>query len=291
MQRWMRNDDGPDVKFSTRAITYDSEIRENYKQQFGDLNTDNIYFYNTASFAEWLNGDAPQVGPMQIMPTNLLMPSYVTDTPRSWSRIGNKINVQKMEINILITANSTRLTNQSIPIPATAGGPSTFMQLTSPPQQGGETYSTQYQMTSTLSYLRTTYRVMVIKDLKANNNVTTLGWHNVMVQEQDPGSTNGGSVGGIMSFVKPEEWGRFEVLEDEIIELSSTNPQKVVTYSLGAKDVGKVRYMSSDALAATNVGIHVIWCAMTNGVAFQGIGRVVTVTPPTLTRGLWWTDE
>lgn len=291
MQSWMGSDDGPEVKFSTRALIYASEYKENFRSQMGSMYIDNIYFYNKGGYVEWLNGDAPQVGPLLPIPTNLLVPSYVTQTPQGWSRMGNKINVQKMEINILLTANVARLTNQSIPIPTTAGGPSTFMQLTSPPQQGGESYSTQFQNTATSSYLRTTYRIMVIKDLKANNPTTTVEWDDVMVQERDPGVNTGGSVGGIMSFMKPEEWGRFEVLEDEIIELGSTNPQKLITYSLESKQIGKVRYTSADALATTNVGIHVIWCAMTNGSQFEGMAKVVDVTSPILTRGLWWTDE
>lgn len=287
----MKEDDGPEVKFTSRALFYDSNFVENYRSQLGDMLNDNVYFYSTACFADWLNGDAPQSGPPQVMPTNLLQPTYVRNVPQEWTRIGNTINVLKMEINLLITANILRNNNQNIPMPATATQPESIMILQSPPVQGGEAYATRRGKSATDAYIRTTYRVMVIKDLKVNQQQTEIGWDTVMQQGSDPGSTNGGSMGGIMSYIKPEEWGRFEVLSDETVELNAQNPQKILTYSLNNKDIGHVRYTSSDSLAPSNIGIHVIWCALTMGAGFEGTFRAVDVSPPVLTRGLWFVDE
>lgn len=291
MSLWEKQNDGPEVKFTSRALYYGFQFKEVQRNQLGHQPHDNIYFYSTGCKAEWMNGDAPQTGPPQTMPTNLLLPTYVTFTPTDWSRIGNKINVVKMEINLLLTANYLTNNNQAIPIPVEPSGPSTIMILQSPPFQGGEAYATEFQQSSTSVYIRTTYRVMVIKDLKVNQNRTEVNWADVMQQETDPGSTNGGSMGGIMSYMKPSEWNRFEVLADETVELNAQNPQKIVTYTLGNKEVGSVRYTSTDALAPSNIGIHVIWCAQSVGVGYRGSFRVVNPTSPVLTRGLWFVDE
>ena len=69
-------------------------------------------------------------------------------------------------------------------------------------------------------YLRTSYRMVIVKDLQVNSTDTFIRWHQVF-------DTNN-SVGGIHSELNVDNMGRFIVLEDKTFTLDSDTPQKTI---------------------------------------------------------------
>ena len=108
--------------------------------------------------------------------------------------------------------------------------------------------------TNRLQYMRTTYRVVIVKDLQVNSTDTSVSWAQVF-------ETNTNQTAGIHSELNVDNMGRFIVLEDKLLSVDANNPQKTHSFHLSGSSVGNVRYNGPTATALTDRGVYVIWSA------------------------------
>lgn len=111
-------------------------------------------------------------------------------------------------------------------------------------------------------YLRTTYRLMFVKDKQVNSGDVGIRWNDVMESNDATGMT------GVNSELKVGTMGRFQVLSDRTFTLDGTNPQKMITQEF--KRIGKLRYNGPDSTvgggpALTDKGIYPIWAVYVMG--------------------------
>lgn len=156
------------------------------------------------------------------------------------TRIGNKIKVKYVKGAFTFTA-------------AVLGDGITIQR-----GQGGETIvHTLNAGTAAQNYLRTTYRMAIVKDMQVNSTDMNVTWSQVF-------DTNS-IVAGVHSELNVDNMGRFVVLEDKVFTLDADTPQKTCTYNIGGNTLGSVRYNGpGDAL--TDKGVYIIWAAFVMGV-------------------------
>jgi len=155
------------------------------------------------------------------------------------SRIGNKIKVNYIKGSFTFTGAVSKI----------ASG------------QGGEVMVTS-NLADRQPYFRTTYRMVIVKDLQVNSTDTVIKWNQVF-------GTNGavaGLDGGVHSELNIDNMGRFIVLEDKTFTVSADAPQKTVPFMIKGSSVGNIRYNGSGANALTDKGIYVIYAAFVMGV-------------------------
>ena len=124
--------------------------------------------------------------------------------------------------------------------------------------QGGEVLAALPTLPATQSYLRTTYRMVVVKDMQVNSTDTQVTWPQVF----DTGNLQA----GVHSELNVDNMGRFLVLEDKVFTLDADTPQKTCTYNIGGSRLGSVRYNGPSDTALTDKGLYVIWAAFVMGV-------------------------
>lgn len=107
------------------------------------------------------------------------------------------------------------------------------------------------------NYLRTTYRLMIVKDLQVNSTDTQVTWAQVM------DTTN--LQAGVHSELNVDNMGRFIVLEDKIFTVDADNPQRTCPWQISGSRVGQVRYNGPSATALTDKGLYVVWAAFVMG--------------------------
>lgn len=129
-------------------------------------------------------------------------------------------------------------------------------------EQGGEIVANPAQTATINQYLRTTFRVCIVKDLQVNSQDQRIMWSDVF--EHNAG--NAGVEGGIHSELRISNMGRFRVLKDHQFELSAIRPQKTLRFMLPARVLNPVRYNGPAGNALTDSGIYVIWAAYVHGV-------------------------
>ena len=121
----------------------------------------------------------------------------------------------------------------------------------------GEAVATASNATSVYQYLRTTWRVVIVKDLQVNSVDATINWTDVF----EANSGNVGATGGVHSELKIANMGRFRVLSDQIVKTDAICPQETVTFMIPESKLGSVRYNGPSTAALTSQGIYVIWAA------------------------------
>lgn len=124
--------------------------------------------------------------------------------------------------------------------------------------QGGETLATVSVVTNAQHYLRTTYRMVIVKDMQVNSTDTQVTWAQVF----DTSNLQA----GVHSELSVDNMGRFAVLEDKVFTLDADTPQKTCTYNIGGNTLGSVRYNGPSDAALTDRGVYVIWAAFVMGV-------------------------
>ena len=94
--------------------------------------------------------------------------------------------------------------------------------------QNGESLATATDATSIEQFLRTTWRVVIFKDLQVNSTDPYIGWADVFQnQTVNTGSAAPiGEMGGVHSELNISNMGRFRILSDRTVELSAVCPQK-----------------------------------------------------------------
>lgn len=116
-----------------------------------------------------------------------------------------------------------------------------------------------------LSYLRTTYRMVIVKDLQVNSTDPQISWQQVF-------ETNTNLSAGVHSELNVDNMGRFVVLEDKYFTLDGETPQKTCPFMIDGSKIGSVRYNGPSDTALTDKGIYMIYAAYIMGV-------VAAVTP------------
>ena len=172
------------------------------------------------------------------------------------TRVGNKVKSIYIKGSITLTANQEN-----------SGASSD--------DQGGE--EVVNNTANGLQYLRTSWRVVIVKDTQSNSTDPQITWDQVFTSGVV--KTNE-EVGGINSELNIGNMGRFVILSDQYIELSAENPQKTVKFVIPGSKVGSVRYNGLSDTALTDKGVYVIAANQSTGlytsatVAYPGLCAV-----------------
>ena len=159
------------------------------------------------------------------------------------TRVGNKVKCKYIKGSILVTANQENVIDD----------------------QGGEEVANG--TTNGLQYLRTSWRVVIVKDTQSNSTDPQITWDQVFTSGVV--KTNE-EVGGINSELNIGNMGRFVILSDQYIELSAENPQKTVKFVIPGSKVGSVRYNGPSDTALTDKGVYVIAANQSTGLYTSG---------------------
>ena len=158
------------------------------------------------------------------------------------SRIGNVVNVKYVKGNITLTANT--VANASTGYENAQFGE-------------GVVEDTAGALTQ---YLRTTYRVVILRDLQVNSAATGVTWGEVF--------SNLDGTSGVHSEMNVANMGRFNVLVDKLVHLDADDPQKTMPFIF--RNMGRVRYNGPQAdgaqSALTDTGLYIVWACVTAGV-------------------------
>ena len=90
-----------------------------------------------------------------------------------------------------------------------------------------------------LQYLRTSWRVVIVKDTQSNSTDPQITWDQVF---SSGAVKSNEEVGGINSELNIGNMGRFIILKDMRCELSAERPQATVPFFISGSSVGEVRY-------------------------------------------------
>lgn len=197
-----------------------------------------------------------------------LLKGLVTGTTIE-TRIGNKINPRYLQGSVTFAA----------AVLQTTGG------LVEEDNQTGEKIP---GVDDTVQYIRTTYRMVIVKDLQVNSTDKQIEWNQVFesgvsgqsIYSGDPQDTpeDGNSVtvdgntAGVHSELSLKNMGRFIVLYDKTFTVDADDPQKTCRFRIRGSTIGQVRYNGPSGESYTDKGIHVIWAAYTSGVPNAIVG-------------------
>jgi len=187
----------------------------------------------------------------------------VTTGTTARTRIGNKVKVDYVKGAFTFTA-------------ATVSNAGNLSE-----SQGGE-HVVEYAGSELKMYLRTTYRMVIVKDLQVNSTDTEIKWAQVF-------DTNGLQA-GVHSELNVDNMGRFIVMQDKTFTVDADEPQKTCPFLLRGNRIGNVRYNGPSAAALTDQGIYVIWAAFVMGYKSAVNGNVDLPSPVGHSR-LCFSDE
>lgn len=158
------------------------------------------------------------------------------------SRVGNVVNVKYVKGNITLTANTT--------LNASTGYENA---------QFGEGM-VEDTAGVLIQYLRTTYRLVILRDLQVNSAATGVTWGEVF--------SNLDGTSGVHSELNVANMGRFNVLVDKLVNLDADNPQKTMPFIF--RNLGRVRYNGPQAdgaqSALTDTGLYIVWACVSAGI-------------------------
>lgn len=132
------------------------------------------------------------------------------------------------------------------------------------------------------NYLRTTFRMAIVKDNQVNSTQTHIAWDEVF----------GGNdkANGVHSQQNIDNMGRFTIIEDRKFELYANKPQKTLDFTIPGTNIGSVRYNGPSENALTDRGIYIIWAAYTVGAQYNDTS-VMNLAGPTGYSRFCFTDE
>ena len=193
---------------------------------------------------------------------------YVDNGANVDQRIGNKVRGNYLKGAITLTA----ARQQGASSGATNG------------DQNGESLATATDATSVEQFLRTTWRVVIFKDLQVNSADPWIGWADVFQNQAVNTGTSFpiGEMGGIHSELNISNMGRFRILSDRTVELSAVCPQKTIKHLIGSRSIGTVRYNGSGFSALTDGGIYVVAAAFVDGTTLGTVGATGAMVQPQL---------
>lgn len=123
-----------------------------------------------------------------------------------------------------------------------------------PPLQGGETMGTN--ATALEPYIRTTIRMVIVKDTQVNNATQKVTWNDVFENNM---------VGGVHAELKIENMGRFFILEDKTFTIDADDPQKTCQFTIPGSKIGGIRYNGGDSTALADKGFYIVWAGFVGG--------------------------
>ena len=152
----------------------------------------------------------------------------------------------------------------------------------SPPvaQQGGEGIAWDTNVKT--DYLRTTFRMAIVKDLQVNSTDTEITWAQVF--------DTTGLQAGVHSELNVDNMGRFIVLEDKMFTLDGQSPQKTIPFMIKGSSIGSVRYNGIMDTSLTDKGLYVVWAAFVMGVIVSATSSITLPSPVGHSR-ICFTDE
>jgi len=171
--------------------------------------------------------------------TNLL--SGVVGGSDATSRIGNKINVKYLQVGMTLQA-----ARSAMPM----GGE----------QENNETIGAEDGVDE---YMKTNFRIVLVKDLQANNNSNTISWDQVFGNSDELGIDTAAMASSDM--LEISNMGRFIIVKDMRMTLDANDPLRSVNFI--QRGIGEVRYSSNTSTALTNVGYHLLVGQDTVGTA------------------------
>lgn len=146
--------------------------------------------------------------------------------------------------------------------------------------QGGEAIAKDDN--NVTDYLRTTFRMAIVKDLQVNSTDTEVTWAQVF-------DTNGLQA-GVHSELNVDNMGRFIVLEDKMFTVDAQSPQKTIPFMIRGNSVGSVRYNGIMDTSLTDKGLYVVWAAFVMGVMVSATSKITLPSPVGHSR-VCFTDE
>lgn len=197
----------------------------------------------------WGNYSFGTVQPSASAISNDMLKGVATGTTAR-TRIGNKAKVEYVKGAFTFTAGiiNAGSSNQS--------GEST---VTAPTGAGPQ-------------YLRTTFRMVVVKDLQVNSTDTNVTWQQVF--------DTTGLQAGVHSELNVDNMGRFIVLSDEVFNVDADEPQKTIPFMIKGSSIGNVRYNGPSDTALTDKGVYVVWSAFVYGFTGTATTNDVSLASP-----------
>ena len=159
------------------------------------------------------------------------------------TRVGNKVKSVYMKGSITLTANQENVIDD----------------------QGAE--EVVNNTANGLQYLRTSWRIVIVKDTQSNSTDANITWDQVFANGAVKSNEE---VGGINSELNIGNMGRFIILKDMRCELSADRPQATVPFFISGSSVGEVRYNNDTINALTDKGIYIIAANQSTGLYTSG---------------------
>ena len=228
------------------VVRFPSHDMSGYRKNIEKKYHDQTYSGSSIETQTGPEGGSTNNGYMYI--SNVWKPYNFANTTGSFTTFSNDMN-KGLDTG---TTARTRIGNKIKPI--YYKGAFTFnaaMVSPSAQDQGGEVFASS---TAVGNYLRTTYRMAIVKDLQVNSSDAQVKWSQVF-------DTNSTTAAGVHSELNVDNMGRFIVLEDKVFTLDAESPQKTVPFMVSGSKVGSVRYNGPGASALTDKGLYVVYAA------------------------------
>ena len=177
--------------------------------------------------------------------------SIMSNGSTAITRTGNKINAKWLDLGVTLEA------------------------AKSPLNQQGEQVNVEGVVVNPAYYMKTIYRLVLVKDMQANNPTNTVEWNEV-IGWGGSGLDDGAYFGAADKLDIPN-MGRFRIIKDITVTLDADDPLKNV--KMGCSP-GMIRYNSAGLNALTDKGFHlviaqdVLGTANTIGSVIPGVVRV-----------------
>lgn len=145
------------------------------------------------------------------------------------TRTGNKINAKWLDLGVTLEAAKSRVNQQ------------------------GEQDNVEGVVVNPAYYMKTIYRLVLVKDMQANNATNTVGWSEVFGRG---GSGLGdGTYFGAADKLDIPNMGRFRIIKDITVTLDADDPMKNVRMGCSP---GMIRYNSAGYNALTDKGFYLV---------------------------------
>lgn len=142
--------------------------------------------------------------------------------------------------------------------------------------------------TTSKQYVRTTWRIAIVKDVQVNSAGTDVQWSEVF-KGTHAGTDEAAS--GVHAQLNINNMGRFVILSDRKYELDGDDPQKTINFSIAGSRIGNVRFNGPSADALTDKGIYVIAAAYVGGVMASSGTNDMILNGPLVSTRLCFTDQ
>ena len=161
--------------------------------------------------------------------TNNNLVAWVSQGTSATARVGNKVKGLWIDLGVTLEA------------------------AKSPLQQFGEQLNPEGAVVSAEYYMKTNYRVVVVKDLQVNNNTGSISWGDVF----GAGSSGvDGTYFGSADKLDIPNMGRFRVLKDVRCTVDAENP--LMNKKIVVGNIGDIRYNGAPSPSLTDKGYYIL---------------------------------